>query len=196
MPFIEYFQKLPRIAYDITGQGSNKYLTNILSRVRFRQVVESNSVVYYEYSVKDGETPEIIAYNYYGDSGYHWVILIANNIINIYTDWVKSYNDFGNYLTAKYGSDLAPIKKADWTDEELEADPSVVHHFEDYRGRQIDITTYLDQQLNNPVTTKPRYVTYFDYENDLNESKRNIRLPRKEFIEIIDQQMNDLFKEN
>lgn len=193
MPFIDYYTKLGKINYDVLGDGTTKLATNIMSRARFKQVSDSNATVYYTYTVKDYETPETLAFNYYGDSGLHWIIILSNDIYNIYTDWVKSSPDFYRFLIKKYGADLDPIQKANWTIDELKADPSVVHHFQDYLGNYIDITAYEYQFINNPDDTKPEYVTYFDYEDQRNESLRNIRLPRKEFATIIDQQMNDLF---
>jgi hypothetical protein len=193
MPFIDYYTKLGKINYDVLGDGTTKLATNIMSRARFKQVSDSNATVYYTYTVKDYETPETLAFNYYGDSGLHWIIILSNDIYNLYTDWVKSSPDFYRFLIKKYGADLDPIQKANWTIDELKADPSVVHHFQDYLGNYIDITAYEYQFINNPDDTKPEYVTYFDYEDQRNESLRNIRLPRKEFATIIDQQMNDLF---
>lgn len=193
MPFIEYFNKLGRVPYDILGEGNSKVAINILGRARFNQIAKENTVVYYEYTVKDFETPETVAYNYYGDSGYHWLIIYANNIYNLYTDWVKSSQEFNAYLKKKYGDDLDPIMRVNWTIDELVAQPDGVHHFEDYLGHYIDVTAYAYQQTNNPDETKPSYVTYFDYEDARNEATRNIRLPRKDFASLIDSQMNDLF---
>lgn len=193
MPFIEYYNKLGRINYDILGDGSSKTAINILGRAKFNQVSKENAVVYYEYTVKDYETPEIIAYNYYNDAALHWLIIYANNIYNIYTDWVKSSTEFYAYMHKKYGTNLDPITRIDWTVDELVAEPDGVHHYADYLGHYIDVTAYAYQQTNNPDATKPSYTTYYDYEDQRNESLRNIKLPRKDFASLIDSQMNDLF---
>lgn len=193
MPFIEYFSKLGRINYDVLGNGTSKMAINICGRAKFSQISKENSVVYYEYTVKDFETPEIIAYNYYNDAGLHWLIIYSNNIYNLYTDWVKSAPEFLDYLHKKYGNNLDPITRVNWTVDELVAEPDGVHHYEDYLGNYIDVTAYADQFTNNPDATKPSYITYYDYEDMRNEANRNIRLPRKEFATILDQQMNDLF---
>jgi hypothetical protein len=193
MPFIEYFNKLGRVKYDLLGTGSSKVAINIMARAKFLQISETNAVVYYNYTVKDTDTPEIVAYNYYNDAAMHWVIIYSNDIYNIYTDWVKSSDEFQNYLHKKYGDDLDPITRENWTTEELVAESDGVHHFEDYLGNYIDVTAYATQFTNNPDETKPSYVTYYNYEYDRNEALRNIRLPRKDFISLIDQQMNDLF---
>ena len=59
------------------GVGNNKVAINIMGRAKFSQISQENSVVYYEYTVKDTETPEIVAFNYYNDSALHWIILYA-----------------------------------------------------------------------------------------------------------------------
>ena len=39
------------------------------------------------YDVKDGETPEMIAYKYYDDVELHWTIFLVNNIVDYYEDY-------------------------------------------------------------------------------------------------------------
>jgi hypothetical protein len=56
-----------------------------------------------EYSVKDGERPEHIAERVYGDPGYHWLILLTNNIIDPYHGWYMSGSALEDYIQKKYG---------------------------------------------------------------------------------------------
>jgi hypothetical protein len=56
-----------------------------------------------EYSIKDGERPEHIAERVYGDPGYHWLILLTNNIIDPYHGWYMSGSALEEYIQKKYG---------------------------------------------------------------------------------------------
>ena len=54
--------------------------------------------------VKDGETPEIISYKYYGAAKYHWVILLMNQIRDPQWDWPLDSKSFNEFVSNKYGS--------------------------------------------------------------------------------------------
>lgn len=93
-----FFSKLGVVSYN------NNLATNIISSVRFKESVLKNNINYYSYEIKEGETPDIIAYNYYEDERYAWVVLLANKIIDPYYEWPLQTNDFKNFIIKKYGS--------------------------------------------------------------------------------------------
>ena len=55
-----------------------KMVTNILKRVVARSQVSEQTTMFDTYSVKDGETPEMIAHRLYGDINLHWVVLLVS----------------------------------------------------------------------------------------------------------------------
>ena len=61
-----YFKQFPTIPYDSHGTGKFKDVKNLLRRVAIRSK-ETNTMVYDTYDVKNGETPESIAFKLYGD---------------------------------------------------------------------------------------------------------------------------------
>lgn len=67
--------------------------------------IKDNSVIYYPYYVKEGDTPEIVAYKYYKDIQKHWLVLMANSIIDPMFGWPLDYNSFLLYIAQKYGGD-------------------------------------------------------------------------------------------
>ena len=77
-----YFSNIPKIIYDSENNGNFKGVTNLLRRVKIRAKVKENAVLLDTYDVKNGETPEMIAHKYYGDSQYHWVVLLVNDNVN------------------------------------------------------------------------------------------------------------------
>ena len=80
-----YFDKnFPVILYDSVGQGDFKDVTNLLRRVALNTKVKTNTLLYDTYDVKEGETPESIAFKLYGDAEFHWVIMLVNDITDRY----------------------------------------------------------------------------------------------------------------
>ena len=54
-----------------------------------RSKVKTNTL-YDTYDVKNGETPESIAFKLYGDSELHWIIMLVNDITDRYHQWSMS----------------------------------------------------------------------------------------------------------
>ena len=75
-----YFKNFPIIPYDSVGDLQFKDVTNLLRRVGLRAKLKSNTSLYDTYNVKEGETPEMIAFKLYGDSKLHWIVLMVNTL--------------------------------------------------------------------------------------------------------------------
>lgn len=236
--FLEYF---PRVAYDLTNSDLTNYevITNITYRIGIIREVLSYASSYFNYTVKDGETPEIIAENVYNDPEAHWIILYANEIYDPQYDWPLNSTAFKNYLVNKYRSqaaNLLSISANTITDNQIIAwtqnmtSSNSVHHYEKQiiRYNATDDITYstnlivngtnvasvLNSTLENipydfyttANTLDPRAleytgafntyevggktiqetirgaaITYYDYENELNENKRFIKVIKAEY---------------
>jgi hypothetical protein len=105
-----YFKNFPVIPYDSVGNGEFKFVTNLLRRVGIRQKVKTNTLFYDTYDVREGESPESIADKLYNDPQLHWVVLLVNDITDIYHQWPMRYSQFLQFVNDKY------------------ADPNGVHH--------------------------------------------------------------------
>ena len=68
-----YFSKYPVYQYDLEDNQNRKLITDILRRVAMKANVLANTQVFDNYTVKDGEQPDIVADKYYGDSTLHSV---------------------------------------------------------------------------------------------------------------------------
>ena len=99
-----FFSKFPMMAYDIKGNKSFKLVPDILRRVKLRSGIRSGVMLFDNYDVKDGERPEDIAFKWFGDPQYHWVILMTNNITDRFYEWPMTQPQFQEYLTDKYGA--------------------------------------------------------------------------------------------
>ena len=119
-----YFENFPKFAYDFDINGERKVLivSDITRNVRFRKDILSNVTLYDEYDIKEGETPEIVAEKLYGNSQYHWIIMLVNSRYDYVKDFPLTYTALNQYITDKYG-----------VDNELDT-----HHYENSMGYTVN----------------------------------------------------------
>ena len=115
-----YFAYFPKIYYDVRGvknQTQHDAVTNIMARVvvkadSWKQSDENlNEFVeaangFVKYVIKDGDRPDTLADQFYGDSELHWVILYANgaSMLQPWYDWPMTQYDLTKFVAKKYGS--------------------------------------------------------------------------------------------
>lgn len=195
----KYLDKFPKLLYNKT------LITNLLTRVSPIKGVIDGVSLFYDYDIQEGDTPEIVASKYYDDPELHWIILLFNDIYDPFYDWPMTYQQFQSYIIDKYGSE----QTAKTTIHHYE---KTVKTIDDFSGQVttntyiIDYEAYLnDPKLINEITNSPykktfqngatitidvskREVDSYEYELELNESKRKIKLVKKEIvIDIINQ---------
>lgn len=167
-----WFSKMQLIGYDIDGSGEKTLAVDILQRIKFRNVLLNDYLIFYTYVVKDGETPEIIAEKLYGNAQYHWIVLLANNIIDPIYDWPMSQENLINTIHSLYDT---PVMDG------LIYAYQTVDHYEDSHGNTIDLTSY--QKL--PVSMRKVVMIYDQMVAD-NEAKRSIQLLDPKFVTQVD----------
>jgi hypothetical protein len=180
---MDIFKFFPQITYN--GKSSR----NIISKSAFVKNVLERYKIYYPYTIKDGERPDTIAFDYYGQSSYEWLVCYPNNIIDIHSDWPKSYAEFYRYLNTSYG--------------DINTTKTTVHHYK-YTGindtpaseiarKTWFITPYSWSKLSTEEKTGWEAVYLYDYEMELNERKRNIKLLSNEYLPQINREVRELY---
>ena len=165
-----YFKYFDTIDYDVRGiknKPTIDNITNILKRVRMKVDFVKYQSFFAMHTIIDGETPEYLAHEYYGDAELHWVVLYAQQITNPYYDWPLRYYDLKKFVAKKYGT----------------ANINALHHYEDADKFQVDSDA-----------AGALAVTNFIYEETLNDAKRNINLVRPEFVPEIVTELKLLLK--
>tara|TARA_Y100001963_G_scaffold158433_1_gene258044 strand:- start:2672 stop:3199 length:528 start_codon:yes stop_codon:yes gene_type:complete len=152
-----YFDAFPLIPYDAEGNHDFRVLTNLCRRTGMLKKLKSTNVLYDTYDVKDGEMPEHIAFKLYEDAELHWIILIVNNIVNIYKDWPMSTQNFNRYVDDKYDN------------------VDAVHHYEIF-ATSGDTTKKINIGTDNSDYPSATAITNYEYEESLQEEKRKIKL--------------------
>lgn len=180
-----YFSYFPQVEHTLpTG---TKVVTDIFKRVKLRSLsMVVKSSIFYKYTIRENESPEDLANRYYGDTQYYWLILYANEIINVYAQWPRNNRDFENYIVAKYGSveSVAAVIDTENFDE------LKVHHYEDEKGNWISKEMWL---LSTDPYKLTRVITTYEWEYRLNEDKREINVIKKNYVQQIISEMNRLF---
>ena len=159
-----YFDdNFPIIPYDSVGDYKFKDVTNLLRRVTLRARVRTNVLLYDTYDVKNGETPESLSHRLYGDSEYHWIIMLVNDITDRYHDWPMSEAQFSQYIKDKYSN------------------PDAVHHYEiSQESGDTDIKINIGtSNTDYPTATA---ITNYEHEQKLQDDRRKIRLLDPSFI--------------
>ena len=180
-----YFRNIPKVKYDINGAEPNKYLnvTNIMKRISFKPAVIEDITDYYPYRVKDGERPEIISFQKYGSVAYAYLIMLINDIQDPLFDWPLTSQQFEKYLTNKYGSVAAAMAETKYYYQIIRAEVARTGTSERIPAVKfiVDETTY-DALDSGDRTTQ----TTYEWEDELNDDKRDIKLIQASLIQDID----------
>lgn len=99
-----YFKSFPSLFYSFTinGKIELRVVTDITANVRLRKEALEAVTIYETYDIKDGETAEIIAAKYYGDSQYHWAVMMINEKYDYIRDFPMAYEVLNEYIRLKY----------------------------------------------------------------------------------------------
>ena len=96
-----YFNSFPKVL--TTDYNNNALiLTNILRRVEIIPSLLKNPLLFYSYDIQEGDTPEIVANKYYGNSYRYWMVLLCNQIIDPHWGWPLTTQQLDSYLVNKY----------------------------------------------------------------------------------------------
>lgn len=195
-----YFRQLPDLQYPNRDANSkiSEYVTlkNLFKRGKIREDVFSNLVFFTKYQIKGDDRPDNVAYELYDDESLDWLVLLANNIVNIQTEWPLGQQAFYNYMIEKYGS---------------EAGLQNVHHYQTIevknsvgqiiipRGTYVPedfVASYYDPFLGNYITRTDivEAITNFAYEDELQTQKRNIYTLKTEYLDVIINDIDDIMQ--
>jgi len=212
-----FFNYFPKTVYTAnTNTSGLDTVTNIIARFGFEKTLKENSSAFYKYSVQDSDTPEIIAAKYYDNPERHWIVLMFNDIIDPQFDWPLRYENFIKFVDTKYTANGA----ANTTVQSGLAWAMSVNNVQSYykivtrtnidndsivETIQVDANTYVNVatssssvtlQSGDVITqtvTKSKK-TYYEYEQEENEAKRDITLLKPEFVSQIEKEFKKVIK--
>lgn len=172
-----FFSNYPKVKYITLGDNVIE-ATDLTKRFKFIEKVLKNKYILFNYLIKEGERPDIISHKYYGDSKLDWVILMTNKVIDPYFDWPLSNNEFDEFIKEKYGSIV--WAKQNWAKyyKIFQSKETTYDGFQiPEKLFEIDATAW--QNLNS---YERKRVSYYEYEKEINQNKKIIKLIEKSFI--------------
>lgn len=192
LPSFEYVSRLPNAKI-----GDYIQVKNIFKKGRIRPDILDNLAFFEKYKIQGDSRPDNVAFELYDDSTLDWIVLLSNNIINVQTEWPLTQASFDTYLREKYGVGLT-------TEEEIYAKIYDIHHWEtieikdskgvviipaglevpsDYGENQVYYDEFAESDILIQNATIP--VTNYEYEEKLEDKKRNIFVLKPRYLNVI-----------
>ena len=189
----QYFRKLPNLNYPSllkTRESNTDFVQtkNLFRRVKVREDLFANFMQFDKYKIVGDERPDNVAQKVYDNDDLDWVILLSNNIVDLNNEWPLTQFQLNEFLNEKYSpQELVSIHHYETLElrdnkNQLILPAGIVvdenFNLEYLSGGQIKST-------NSLVDGRPvKAVTFYDYENDLNDKKRNINVLKPELLGI------------
>jgi hypothetical protein len=213
----KYFNYFPKTFYSSNNASTGlDSVTNIIARFGFEQSLKNNSSAFYKYQIQESDTPEIIAHKYYGNAERHWIVLLFNDIIDPQFDWPLKYDVLIDFVDAKYTANGAAnttvqsglawamstnnvqayykiVTKTDIDNvtliEKIQVDANT---YANVATSSTTITLQNGDAITQTITKSKK--TYYDYEMEENESKREITLIKSDFVKEIEKEFKRVIK--
>jgi hypothetical protein len=184
-------------------------LTNLLQRVDIIPKLLNNPLVFYSYDIQENDTPEIIADKYYGDPYRYWLVLLANQITDPQWEWPLTSQQFNLYLNDKYSTVANSNTVLSYTQSTIQQYVKTITTTDSISSNTTSLSIIVDQPTYTLIQTGSTTQTFsdgssitetitknavsiYDYEINLNESKRNIQLINKNYAYEFEKQLHSL----
>ena len=197
-----YFRQVPNFDYVDRSPGERtisnyRVAKNLFKRAKLRDDIYSDLSFFTKYQIIGDERPDNVARVVYEDETLDWVVLLSNNITNIQTEWPLNEYSFNQYLIDKYGT---------------ETKINEVHHYEctGVKNTNGDIiaaqglrvaedfsVTYLDPSSTVGLVTATgitEAITNLEYENKLQEERRNIYVLKPRYLNVVFNDLEDIME--
>ena len=175
-----YFSQFEQGYYDLKGDGNEKLVTDLMTRVKVREKIIDEASLYDKYDVPSGERPEDTAFKHFGSAQYHWVILMTNNITDAFYEWPMSEQNFEAFLKDKY------------------TNPDAIHHYETTqssgktKANGPEDYSYLIEV--NSDAAGAQSVSNRQYEQRIQDSRRQIQLLSPSYLNTFLEEFNELVR--
>ncbi len=178
-----YFSYLPDVFVRTSTYRQNNVdpfikTKNLFRRVKIRDDIEGLITGFTQYTIVNNERPDNVSQKFYNDPQYDWVVLMTNNITNIYDEWPMTEDELYKYCVSTYSS------------------PEDIHHYETFEVKDTKGNIVLRAGLTIPPNFTYRRpdgtmvatadlvhpITNYEYEANKNDFKRNIYILRRPYL--------------
>jgi len=178
-----YFRELPNILYpsflpEKTSSLDYILVKNVFRRVKLRDDLYKNFVIFQKYEIPEGARPDTVAEDLYGSSSLDWVVITVAGILNVRNEWPLSNRDLYNYANDKYGNSLNSTRFFETTEVKDSSGRLILP-----KGKVVDSGFTIPNPTNPSASLNPVVgISNFIYETRINEEKRNINVLKEENI--------------
>jgi hypothetical protein len=187
-PYFDYIPNFEYVNRTNDGQNISDYtvVKNLFKRGNLNQNIFGDLTFFTKYHIIGDERPDNIAYDVYGDQYYDWVVMLSNNIMNLETEWPWSEQAFDNYLLDKYGSYEKIYETKEYETTEITDSTGRIIIPPGLVVPQNFSITFYDTGLDQMATRSGTFpVSNFEYENRINDAKRNIFLLKPIYLSVV-----------
>lgn len=191
---MSYFRQLPDLLYASkirkSGFGEYEHIKNIFRRYKLRDDVKAIANQFYKYEIPLGFTPEQVAADIYDDPELYWIVLIVNDIVDLYSQWPVDQQSLQAFVAEKY---------------DHESGPDGVHHYETFERYDSDNNVVMKKGLivtpgwsheylysadpivkrNLTFAADAYSVTNYEYEERKNDALRTIEVIHPDYVGAI-----------
>ena len=196
-----YFRNIPDFEYvnrTKDGQFISNYtqVKNFFKKGKIREDLFQDLTVFEKYNVKGDDRPDNVANEIYGDPNLDWVVLLSNNIINVQNEWPLSQISFETYVLDKYGT----LEKLDeihhYESNEVKDLNGVIIFPKGVRVSAAQSVSYYEQLSEEVITVNPisKAVTNYEYEQKINNDKRNIFLIKPIYLNVVFDDLEEMME--
>jgi hypothetical protein len=178
---------LPELLYNISSKPLDPdflFVKNIWRRAEILTEFKSQVTIFNEITVQDGERPEDIATAFYNNPFYNWTVLIANDVVDVYSQWPRSITQLQDFINQKYDNPQAT--KHHVTTEVKDAKNNII-----VEAGKVVASNYQISYYNGSTTVTATPVV--SVSNEQFEFEENAKKAR---IQIIKPQLIEDFVEN
>jgi hypothetical protein len=196
-----YFQRVPDFNYvsrlPDSKIGDYVRVKNLFKKGKLREDIFQNLAFFEKYKIVGDDRPDNVAFEVYNDSSLDWLVLLSNNVLNVQSEWPLPQTDFDRFVLDKYG-DYDTLYNG-------------IHHYETTEvknsqgvtiipaGLQVDSSysvSYYDFFTDLQVTTGNLAipVTNYEYEEKVENDKRNIFLLKPRYLNIVFDDMEEIME--
>ena len=196
-----YFQRVPDFDYvsrlPDSKIGDYIRVKNLFKKGKLREDIFQNLAFFEKYKIVGDDRPDNVAFEIYDDSSLDWLVLLSNNVLNVQSEWPLPQTDFDRFVLDKYG-DYDTLYNG-------------IHHYETTEvkntqgvtiipaGLQVDSSysvSYYDFFTDLQVTTGNLAipVTNYEYEEKVENDKRNIFILKPRYLNIVFDDMEEIMQ--
>ena len=195
-----YFKQVPDFEYvsRLPDAKISDYVAvkNLFKKAELRPDIFQDLSTFQKYQIKGDDRPDNVAEDFYQDSSLDWLVLTCNNIINVQTEWPMSQRDFDRFLLDKYGTyanlesthhhetlEVKNSKGVVMLEKGLEVESDFSFSYYDW---------WLKEQKTIATANLVTEVTNYQYEEKIEDAKRNIFLLKVRYLNLVTDDLEDI----